>query len=445
MKWVALALGIGLLVVAGGLVARNFHFDSTKGTSNSSLESSKQYLRQHGIDCTHENVNSTYKSLAIDPKNPNVLYVGIEGRGVYKSTNKGKSWKQINNGLVAYPDMNDRRYLCFPDLSYIYIDPANTNRLLLIVADLTTGYVDWPYGETGGIWETTDGGTQWKQLLGLNINTSSSGSLAVDPKNPNVMYYPVNPDPPTFMEAPIKEGLMKKGSVYKTTDAGKSWQELTMPMLPGLQALAVFIDPGNSNHVLFFTQSHDHVYNDRGAAVEEVLLDKQHAVLESFDGGKSWSTLGPQLPAPHRAIFDGDVSGNNFNHWIVRPFLFGKKYPGETTIQKSFFTTDGGKTFRPTPFYIWIGRYNPHDQTGNHLLGYVAERRKVLESTDAGATWQEISTPPEVASGKVHISHFVWDPQNPATVYASGDRGNIWQSTTGGKNWTNILNLGKLP
>lgn len=435
-------------IVLGG-ISKN-HFEQSQERYGQTrqypvLESSKRYLKENGINCTHENTYSTHKSLAIDPQNANIIYVGIEGRGVYKSEDKGLTWKKMIKGLVAYPHINDKSELCFPDLSFIYIDPANTKRLLLVVADLTTGYVDWPYGETGGIWESVDGGENWRQVLSGRLNSSSSGPLGVNPKNPNVMYYPVNPDPPTFLEAPIKKSLMKSGSVYKTYDGGKTWEALTMPMLPGLQALAVFIDPKDSNHVLFFTQSHKHVYNEMGAAVEDVLLDKQHAVLETFDGGKNWRSLEERLPAPYRAIFDGDVSLNNFNHWIVRPFLFGKKYPGDKAVQKSFYSVDGGNSFQQTPMYIWVGRFDPHDREGNSLLGFAIENSQIVESKDGGKTWEKIGTPQEVVSSKVRVTKFVWDPKNPNTVYMSGDWGNVWQSVNGGKTWKNILSLEKLP
>lgn len=448
------AVGLIILLFIGGLFrAQNkypSHGDFPKeeygqAGQHSVLESSKRYLRENGIDCTHENTYATYNSLAIDPENPNIIYVGIEGRGVYKSTNKGSTWKKIIKGLVAYPDMKDKSELCFPDLSQIYIDPANTKRLLLITADITTAYVNWPYGETGGIWESLDGGESWKQLINGEINVAGSGSLAVDPKNPKVMYYPVNPDPPTFLEAPIKESLNKKGSVYKTVDGGKSWQEMEMSMLPGLQAVRIFIDPKDVNHIVFFTQSHDHKYDERGSVQAELFLHKQHGVLETFDRGKTWTALGEKLPAPYRALFDGDISKNNFDHWIVRPFLFGPEFPGDKALQKSFYSIDGGKTFEQTQMYIWVGRYNSHDKEGNHLFGYASINARVVESKDAGKTWQEVATPPEVVSYKVKISNFVWDPKDPNTVYISGDYGNAWQSQDGGKSWKNILNLNKLP
>ncbi|MBI4009781.1 MAG: hypothetical protein HY361_01105 [Candidatus Aenigmarchaeota archaeon] len=417
--------------------------EQQKASRDPKFEEQSKRLHEYGIDCTHENTYGTRSSFSIDSKNSNTFYIGIEGRGVYKSVDKGLTWKKITKGLVAYPDMNDKSQLCFPDISEIYIDPANTQRLLLITSDITTAYVDWPYGETGGIWESLDGGESWMQTIKGKINVAGSGSFAVDQKNPKIMYYPVNPDTPTFKEAPIKESLNKKGSVYKTTDGGDTWEEMDMPMLPSLQAMVIAIDPKDSNHIIFFTQSHDHIYGEN--YITEVFLHKQHAILESFDGGKTWSKLGDTLPDPYRALFDGDVSQNNFNHMIARPFLFGPEFPPEKTEQKSFYSTDGGKTFEQTPIYIWIGRYDPHDNDGNHLFGYSPWQGWVVESKDAGKTWQSISSPPEVSSYKVKIGNFVWDPKDPNTVYMSGDYGNVWQSTDGGKTWKNILTLDKLP
>lgn len=418
--------------------------DKTHSPKDSSLESSKQYLRENGVDCRLENTNSTYTSLAIDPINPDILYIGVEGRGVYKSQDKGKTWEKKIKGIVVYPDSNDKNQLCFPDLSYIYIDPANTKRLLLVSGDITTAYVDWPYGETGGIWESQDAGEAWRQIIGPNINVASSGWLAVDPKNSKVMYYPVNPDKPTFKEAPIKEALNKIGSIYKTQDGAKTWEELKTPALPNIQATRIFIDPQDSNHLVFFTQSHDHIYHDDGS-ITEVFLEEQAGVVESFDAGKTFVAPGEPLPSPYGALFDGDVSNNNFKHMLVRPFLFGPKFPPDKTRQKSFYSVDGGKTFQETSHYIWVGRFDPHDLQANHLLGYSTENSSMVESSDAGKTWQKIATPAEVGSSKVQISNVVWDPKDANTVYISGNYGNLWQSTNSGRNWTNILNLEKLP
>lgn len=73
------------------------------------------------------------------------------------------------------------------------------------------------------------------------------------------------------------------------------------------------------------------------------------------------------------------------------------------------------------------------------------KKGSIYKMSDDGKTWEAVGTPAEVASYKVKISHFVWDPKDPSTVYMSGDYGNLWQSTDGGGSWKNILNLEKLP
>ena len=114
--------------------------------------------------------------------------------------------------------------------------------------------------------------------------------------------------------------------------------------------------------------------------------------------------------------------------------------------QKSFYSSDGGKTFKETSIYIHVGRFDPHDTSGNHLLGYTYMHREVLESNDGGATWHGIGElPVEVNDDYVYVSNFVWDPIDSKKVYMTGEMGNVWQSTDGGKTWKNILNLDKAP
>ncbi len=406
------------------------------------LERTKENLKTKGIDCFFENDHTTKNSLAIDPKNTNILYVGIEGRGIYKSTDGGGTWSKKSKGIIAYPDEKNLPQLCPPDPNRIVIDPANTQRLLLSPGDISTGYVDWPYGETGGIWESLDSAESWHQILKENLNAAGT-SLALDPQDPQIIYFGINSDPATFNEAPIKESLNKKGVLYKTIDGGDTWEELGTGMIPGLQASGIFIEPKNSQNILLLTQAHYHEYGEN--YIQEIFSYEQFGPMKSADGGKTWVKLAANLPLPFRNPFDGDVAAKNFDHLIVRPFLFGEEFPPDVQ-QKSFYSVDGGNTFKETSTYINIGRYDPHDQEGNHLLGYAPwyADGDIVESRDAGATWKPLGQAAEIDNTQVKVTNFVWDPNDFQVIYMSGTQGYVWKSVDSGKSWKVVLSVERL-
>ena len=412
---------------------------------NSALSRTHENLKRDGIDCSVENTQDTKNSFVIDPKNSNIMYIGVESKGVFKSTDSGISWKKSSNGIIAYPDISNPEELCYPDMARIIIDPTNSQRLLLAPADMSSGYVSWPYGETGGLWESIDAGQSWHQILQDDINAAGTGAIAFDTTNAQTIYFGVNSDPPTFMEAPIKEPLNKLGVLYKTSDAGKTWEEIPTGVLTGTQATAFFIDPKNSNNIILMTQSHDHIYQPDGSYIE-APIDEQFGVLKSSDAGKTWTSFMESLPEDRRLIFDGDVAKNNFNNMIVRTFLFGPNVPSSVQ-QKSYYTTDGAETFEETDVYIYVGRYNPHDPEGDHIIGYSPwyAEGDLVESTDAGKSWAPLNKPAEVDNVDIRISNFVWDSENANVIYASGTKEYLWKSEDSGKSWTTLLNIDTLP
>ncbi len=211
-------------------------------------------------------------------------------------------------------------------------------------------------------------------------------------------------------------------------------------MIPGLQASGIFVDPKNSQNIILLTQAHDHEYGEN--YIQEIFSYEQFGPMKSADGGKTWTKLAANLPVPFRNPFDGDVAVANFNHLMVRPFLFGEEFPPDVQ-QKSFYSIDGGKIFKETSTYINIGRYDPHDQEGNHLVGYAPwyADGDIVESRDAGATWKPLGQAAEIDNTKVKVTNFVWDPNDFQVIYMSGTQGYVWKSADGGKTWKTILNL----
>lgn len=204
-------------------------------------------------------------ALAVAPSNPKVLYAGTgesdirsdlaSGDGVYKSTDGGATWKNI--GLH-----NSRQ------ISRIVIDPAN--------ADVAyVGVLGHAYGPSSerGVYKTTDGGATWKHVLdkGPKIGIAD---LAMASNKPNIVFAAAwnAHRPPWSTYAP----LSGPGSgLYRSTDAGASWQLLTGHGLPA----------GNWGRVGV-------AVSPDGMRVYALISDKKSSGLyRSDDGGATWGLV----------------------------------------------------------------------------------------------------------------------------------------------------------
>jgi photosystem II stability/assembly factor-like uncharacterized protein len=205
--------------------------------------------------------------IIVHPSNPEVVYVGAIGspwgphpqRGVYKSTDGGKSWSQIlySNELTGVADM--------------VMDPNNPDKLFVAMWE----HQRWPWffksgGEGSGLHVTVDGGDNWKQLSsedGLPEGELGRIGLAISRGNNKYVY--------AIIES-------KKNALYRSTDGGYKWEkrgEKNIGNRPFYYA-DIYVDPSNENRVYS-------LYSQ---------------VNVSDDGGKSFSTLiGNNIHLDHHA------------------------------------------------------------------------------------------------------------------------------------------------
>ena len=100
--------------------------------------------------------------LVINPQSPQIVYAGIWGGGVYKSTNGGANWTEMNTGLGnTYVDA-------------LAIDPENPEILYA--------------GTTKGVYKSTNGGANWIAINSGLLNLTRVTSLAIDYKTPDIIY-----------------------------------------------------------------------------------------------------------------------------------------------------------------------------------------------------------------------------------------------------------------
>src|SRR5260370_18414306 len=180
-------------------------------------------------------------AIAVAPSNPNLVYAGTGepdirsqhsyGTGMYKSIDAGKTWTHI--GLEATRQ-----------IGRVVVDPANPNRVY--VAALGHVYDSNP---DRGVYRSLDGGTTWKKVL-FKDNNIGAIDLAIDPKNPRVLYASLwaTRRPPWSVYAPSN---MPGGGLYKSTDGGDTWKQLTggLPTDQFVGKIGIAVAPSNSKRL----------------------------------------------------------------------------------------------------------------------------------------------------------------------------------------------------
>ncbi|MFA6978268.1 MAG: glycosyl hydrolase [Ignavibacteriaceae bacterium] len=283
----------------------------------------------------------------LDPNNSNVVWVGSGennhqralgyGMGVYKSSDGGQSW--------AFMGLKDSR-----QIGGIVFDPRNSN----VVYVAAEGSV-WEPGGDRGLYKTTDGGKTWNKVLNISENTGVN-NIAIDLRNPDVLYATSEQRRRHIF---TKIGGGPETSVYKSTDAGATWEKI-MKGLPSVElgGTGLAVSPVNS----------DIIYLSLEAA------EKSSGFFRSTNRGATWEKMS-----------DTYASGQYFNEIYCDPKDVDKVYLMDVV---SKVTVDGGKTWKPIggnarhvdDHAFWI---DPTDT--KHFM--VGGDGGIYESFDNGANW----------------------------------------------------------
>src|SRR2546430_14933657 len=128
-----------------------------------------------------------------------------------------------------------------------------------------TFYAGFPLG---GVWKTTSAGETWYPVFDSVKEVSSVGPIAVAPANPDVIYVGMG-------DLIAGGGISEGNGVYKSTDAGRTWQHVGLDLTK--QIPSILVDPKNPDIVLLATQGDVHKKSDT------------RGVYRSTDGGRTWT------------------------------------------------------------------------------------------------------------------------------------------------------------
>lgn len=223
--------------------------------------------------------------IVIDPVNPDVVYVGAMGhlysanqeRGVFKTTDGGKSWKRVFflNDQVGVIDL--------------VMNPKNPEILYAATYDMRrTASMFRNAGPESGIFKTENGGGSWTKLTG-GLPTGRIGKIGLDiyPQNPEILYAAINNDnpgapagSPAGCTGGQRAGLVG-GQLYRTDDGGRVWTKMNPASVDLSPKGSGYIGSGDED-CDGFTQVRVDPSNDRH------VFMVSNALWVSEDGGKNW-------------------------------------------------------------------------------------------------------------------------------------------------------------
>ncbi|MFN2459294.1 MAG: WD40/YVTN/BNR-like repeat-containing protein [Candidatus Velthaea sp.] len=317
---------------------------------------------------------SSIGAVAIDPKDDNVVWVGTGetnprndvtyGNGIYRSGDGGKTWKHL--GLEATLQ-----------ISSIAIDPRDGNTV--VVGAMGDFFND---SDARGLYRTTDSGATWTKTLYAGPQSGIS-DLAVDPKNPDVMYagmWQFRRVPWTFTSGGPEDGL------YKSTDGGKTWSKLAAHGLPaGITGrIGVAVAPSDSNRVYALIESKDGI------------------LWRSDDAGANWTMVSKDTLVNQRPFY--------FSHVSVDPSNADHVYGVSEALSES---RNAGKTFHAIARGVHVDYHSMWIAPNDAQRIIVGEDGGYAITLDGGRNW---SFSRNLAIGQVY--HVGFDDQTPYRVCA---------------------------
>ena len=217
--------------------------------------------------------------IVVDPRDSNVVYVAAPGplwkgggeRGLFKTTDGGKTWSQ---SLIKVGD--------YTGCSDVILDPRNPDILLAATHQRQRRYFGMIHGgPESGLYRSIDAGKTWTPVRG-GFPTGDLGRIGVNyaPQNPSIIYAQV-------------EGPEGRGGLYRSTDNGVTWEKRNSSDSQGQYYSKVQVDPHNSDRV--------YIHNVN--------------IMVSDDGGRTLTSLGTRNK--HVDNHDIWVDPKNPNHYLV--------------------------------------------------------------------------------------------------------------------------------
>ncbi len=355
-------------------------------------------------------------------------------------------------GFEQYQEMKEKSP--FKDLKWQFAGPTNVGGRctdVAVIAPKGKNYTMYVATASGGIWKTENEGTTWEPIFEQAASTSF-GDIAIAPSDPNIIWAGTG-------EANIFRSSQAGCGIFKSTDAGKTWQH--MGLMDTYTIPRVVIHPRNPDIVYVAAGGHEWTFND------------ERGVFKTVDGGKTWQKV---LFVNNQTGAIDLVMDPNDNETLYAATWQRIRYKWNDPRNKPDYTgsgihrtNDGGKTWKqinsglpeakfrgrigidiarsnPKVLYAFVDNYTraaadsgAEDSYGRPSTGAI-KGATIFRTDDRGDSWRQVSGLVDTTRKYMerHSATYGWvfgqmrvDPNDENTVYTMGLMLNV--STDGGK------------
>jgi len=374
----------------------------------------------------------------IDPRNSNVVLVAAEGsiwgpggdRGLYKTTDGGKTWKKVINISENTGVNNVIRDPQNPDILY-----ATSEQRRRHVFTHISG------GPESKVFKSTDGGETWREIMkGLPKVDIGGMGIAVSPVDSNVVYL-------------IMEAAQNQGGFYRSTDKGESWTKMSDYHSSGQYYNEIYCDPVDVNKV-YSPQTYSKYTTDGGKTWQNLGIKNKHVddhamwinpndprhfiiggdggIYVTYDSGKNYRHIS-NLPVVqfYRVYLDNDLPFYNIYGGTQDNFSFGG--PSRTIRAEGSIADDWTITLGGDGFWGAVDPKNPNIVYSEYQYGNLFRYDK--------KSGQKIKIKP--VPGKDELSYrwnwnapFIISPHSHKRLYIAAEK--LFKSEDQGNSWTII-------
>jgi photosystem II stability/assembly factor-like uncharacterized protein len=350
-------------------------------------------------------------------------YVTDAWAGIHRSTDRGLTWRPVNEGIAASKGVDGVPIFC------VTVDHLNPG----VVWIGTEG--------SGRIYRSADGGDTWVEMsngIDKGLRPLTFRGITVHPTDPNTLYAMAEISSPAWTpdgEPRVgKELDLTQGIVYKTTDGGRNWVEVWRG---DNLARYAWINPQNPDIVYVSTG----IFDRESANTEvEARVAGGVGILKTSDGGQNWQVIDQSNGLldlyvgslfMHPEVPDTLLAAAAQNNWSGR----GERFTGGV-----FLTHDGGRSWDRV-----LGREEMYGAVefceADPDIAYAASGSAVYRSEDGGQTWERFGRddntwgPPGVIAG--FPIDMQCDPDDPERIFVNNYGGGNFLSEDGGETWVN--------